>query len=210
MTLPHPAARRATVARSLLAALLLAGLLTACSLAQPQPPPNLADLRLDPPANDQQSLVFGYLDMSDAPTPLGWIEFRQVSPVTQTPFYQMRVDNGVFYMEKFPPGVFLMGEFGGDRPDGKHLAYTLPRTSPAVRVTISKPGLYFVGAYKYRPVRDAGGTTGRFEIDALSAPSAKEVLARMLPYARGTVWEQRIQSRLNGDKTSGGAPSTSG
>jgi hypothetical protein len=183
----------------LLLAALLGALLASCAGAPGRVAPVAevpADKRLDPPTNDAQSLVFGYLDMSDAPTGLGWMEFRQVAPQTDTPFYQMRIHEGVFYMEKFPSGVFVMGEFGGERWDGKHLAYALPRTSPAVRVAIETPGLHFVGAYKYRPTKDAGARGGRFEIDALPAPSQGEVLARILPFARGTSWEQRIREQI--------------
>jgi hypothetical protein len=201
---------RLLAAAVLLGGLLLVGALGACSLLRPQAlvPPEY--LKLDPPANDQQSLVYGYLDMSDAPTPLGWMEFHQLSPLTATPFYQMRVDEGVFYMEKFPPGVFSMGEFGGERRDGKHLAYAIPRASPAVRVSIESPGLHFVGAYKYRPVREDGAATGRFEIDAVPAPSEAEVLARILPYARGTAWEQRIRARLSEVNAARAAPARAG
>jgi hypothetical protein len=183
---------------TLLLAAALGALLGACAAQRPTPEAELALKRLDPPANDQQSLVFGYLDMGDAPTPLGWIEFRQVSPVTQTPFYQMRVDRGVFYMEKFPPGVFVLGEFGGERRDGKHLAYALPRSSPAVRVVVQQPGLHFVGAFRYRAVQKDGAPSGLFEIDALTAPSEAEVLRQILPFASGTPWEPRIRARLNG------------
>ena len=171
--------------------------LAACTLTPPPVQQGEAYKRLDPPANDQQSLVFGYLDMSQAPTGLGWMEFRQVAPRTDTPFYQMRVHEGVFYMEKFPPGVFVMGEFGGERRDGKHLAYALPRSSPAVRVVIEQPGLHFVGAYRYRVVKQDGQQVGRFEIDALPTLSAAEVLQRILPYARGTPWEPRIQAEID-------------
>jgi hypothetical protein len=198
---PHAARRRPPAWRVPAALLLAAGLgavLAACAAQRAPTEQELAYKRLDAPANDQQSLVFGYLDMGDAPTPLGWMEFRQVSPVTQTPFYQMRVDRGVFYMEKFPPGVFVLGEFGGERRDGKHLAYALPRTSPAVRVVIREPGLHFVGAFRYRAVKSDGAPSGRFEMDALSDPSEAEVLRQILPFASGTPWEQRIQARLHG------------
>jgi hypothetical protein len=154
-------------------------------------------LRLEPPPNDHASLVYGYLDMREAPTGLAWIEFRQVSPRTEATYYQMRVHEGVFYMEKFPPGVFVMGEFGGQRRDGRHLAYSLPRTSPTVRVAIEQPGLYFVGTFRYRPVTENGVRVGRFEIDRLDAPDGEAVLRRILPFAQGTAWRQRIEQRLD-------------
>jgi hypothetical protein len=190
------AASLAVLLAVLLAALLAAALLAACSILPGAREGDEADKRLEPPASDQQSLVFGYLDMTLAPTRLGWMEFRQLSPVTATPFYQMRIHEGVFYMEKFPVGVFTMGEFGGERWDGQHLAYALPRTSPAVRVSIGEPGLHFVGAYRYRPVKEDGSRTGRFEMDALASPSEAEVLERILPFARGTPWEPRILARM--------------
>lgn len=201
---------RTPLRRALLPALLALGLaLAGCAARQPgapaseaadisaAPPGETAYQRLEAPTNAQQSLVFGYLDLSEAPSPLGWVEFRQVSPATSRPYYEMRVDHGVFYMEKFPPGVYVMGQFGGRRADGTNLAYTLPRNSPAVHVAIHTPGLHFVGAYKYRAVKQNGQPTGRFEIDKLPHPDEVEVLRRILPHARGTPWAKRIQARLD-------------
>ena len=191
--------RSTGIAAALPAALLLAGLLAACAAlpsAGPDAPP--AELRLEPPSSENQSLVYGYLDMSDAPTPLGWMEFRQLAPASDAAFYQMRVHEGVFYMEKFPPGVFALGEFGGER-HGRPLAYALPRTSPSLRITIREPGLLFVGAFKFRRSTAPAGEAGagqRFLLDAIPTLRERDVLARILPFARGTPWEARIQERL--------------
>lgn len=196
---PRPArGRPARAARALAAALVL--LLAGCAAQRAAPEADEGPKYLEPGADDQRSLVFGYLDMRQAPTALGWIEFRQVLPRTDTPYYQMRVHEGVFYMEKFPTGTFAMGEFGGRRRDGQQLAYSLPRNSPAVRIAIDRPGLHFVGAFRYRPLVEDGSQPGRFAIDAVDAPSESEVLARILPYARGTGWEPRIRARLAGGR----------
>lgn len=154
--------------------------------------------RIDPPAFTQQSLVYGYLDMSDAPTDLGWMDFEQLEPPTDTPYYHMRIHDGVFYMEKFRPGVFVLSGFGGTRWNGKQLAYSLPRSSPAVRVEIHQPGLAYVGAYRYRAVESNGHRTGRFEIDRIDDPDEAGVLRRILPFAAGTPWEARIRERMTG------------
>ncbi len=191
--------RNARTGPALSAALLLAVLLTACATLRPAGPETQpTELRLEPPSSDAQSLVYGYLDMSDAPTPLGWMEFRQLAPASDAAFYQMRVHDGVFYMEKFPPGVFVLGEFGGERY-GRPLAYALPRSSPSVRITIRQPGLHFVGAFKFRRAAGAAADAGagqRFLLDAIPALRERDVLARILPFARGTPWEARIQARL--------------
>ena len=191
--------RIAGIAATLPGALLLAGLLAACAALPPAgPDAALAELRLEPPSGDDQSLVYGYLDMGDAPTPLGWMEFRQLAPASDAAFYQMRVHEGLFYLEKFPPGLFALGEFGGERY-GRPLAYALPRTSPSLRITIREPGLHFVGAFKFRRATGPAGEAGtgqRFLLDAIPALRERDVLARILPFARGTPWEARIQERL--------------
>ena len=201
-------------ALSLLAAWVVAVLgLTGCAPRQPgstDAPQAPLDpyKRLDPPAFTQQSLVYGYLDMQGAPTDLDWVEFQQLQPPTDRGTYHMRIHEGVFYMEKFRPGVFDLSGFGGKRWTGQELAYALPRTSPAVRVTLTEPGLHFVGAYRYRALQPArtgsstGNSTGdrpapgRFEIDRIATPDEAEVLRRILPFSAGTPWEARIRQRM--------------
>jgi hypothetical protein len=148
---------------------------------------------LGPPVDPRRSIVYGYIDMAEASTRLEWMEFRQLAPPTGTPYYQMRVHEGIFYMEKFPPGTFRMTEFGGRLWNGRQLAYSMPRQSPALQVVITEPGLYFLGSFRYR-----ADPAGHFEIDRIASPSASEVLRKLLPFARGSDWEELIRARLGG------------
>lgn len=152
--------------------------------------------QVEPPLNPQVSLVFGYIDMSEAPSDLGWMELRQIAPRTDTPYYNMRIHEGIFYMEKFPPGLFELGEFGGRRWDGKHFAYSLPRQSPALRVAIEEPALYFMGSFTYRATSRGGSRSGRFEIASADTPAEAQLLEKLLPFTTNTPWEARLRKRL--------------
>lgn len=148
--------------------------------------------RLEPPENPQVSLVYGYLDMTDAPSGLAWVEMLQELPRSDRPFYQMRVAKGLFYMEKFPPGEYRLNGFGGKTWLRGPITYRQPRTSPAIRLVIPTPGIYYLGAFKYRP----GTAAGKFRLDKTPVPLEAEVLARLLPHARNTPWETRLEARL--------------
>ncbi len=190
---------------ALLPAMLAVALLLAACRPQPAAPPvappeapqDVAPhKRLEPPRSAAVSLVYGHLDLRDAPTALEWVELQQVAPPTGTPYYQMRVHEGVFYMEKFPTGVFRLGEFGGQRWNGRHVAYALPRQAPALRLTIDAPGLHYLGSFRYREVARGGASAPRFELDRVPEPSEAEVLRAILPLAAGTAWAGRIRDRL--------------
>jgi len=62
---------------------------------------------------------------------------------------------------------------------------------------IKKPGIYFVGSYKFKMIKK---TTmfeqGEYDIIKINKPTEKEVLEKLLKYAKDTIWKQRILIRL--------------
>lgn len=141
------------------------------------------------------SFVYGYIDMAEAPSMLGHFQLRKVKPKTDEPYWNIRTHDGVFYMENVPPGSYQISRFGG--PGGffssaSYYYYDFPRQSGGFR--IDKPGVYFIGSYKYV---DAGSWFNRkFDIEKIDSPSPQEVLERIMPFVTGTKWETRLRANL--------------
>lgn len=169
----------------------VAAMMASCSTTPP-PGPDLK--RLEPPVNREVSLVFGYLDMAGAPTPLEWLEMRRISPPGGARFYQMRIHEGIFYMEKFPPGVYELNEFGGQGILRGNRVYRLPRQSPALRIEIPAPGIYFLGVWRFQSGGSPAG--GGFTLDRIDEPRQSDIAERLLPFAQGTAWEERLEERM--------------
>lgn len=73
------------------------------------------------------SLVFGYIDMSDAPTNVSHAWLRQVAPPNDKPYWGLGVQKGIFYNSYLPPGSYQLSSFGGSSFwQGEH-RYNFPR-----------------------------------------------------------------------------------
>lgn len=143
------------------------------------------------------ALVFGYIDMDEAPaTELTAFSLRQVLPKTDKPFWHMRTHEGVFYIENLPQGSYQMNQFGG--PGGMFSSasfywFNFPRQSDGFR--ISKPGLYYLGSFKYKK---AGSMFNpKFDIEPLKSPGEREAIEKILQFSKSTKWEAQLQGRLN-------------
>jgi len=143
------------------------------------------------------SLVFGYMDMGEAPaTELTAFSLRQVLPKTDKPFLHMRTHEGVFYIENVAPGSYQMSQFGG--PGGMFSSasfywFNFPRQSDGFRV--SKPGLYYLGSYKYKK---AGSIFNpKFDVESIKTPDEREAIEKILPFSKGTKWEGQLRERVN-------------
>ncbi len=160
----------------------------------------------DNPASANASFVFGYIDMADAEPRLDWVTFQQVAPVVKDPSIPGRAKEGVFYLENVAPGSYQVYDFGG-RGGGFFakgnlystypLSFPVSRQSGLLRVKVEKPGVYFLGSYKYVNVKgNRVATNYVYELERLRAPTEKEVLAQLLPTVKGTMWESRLSDHL--------------
>ena len=173
--------RTATMARLWLPTLVMALTLAGCASA---PPVDTKD--------ETRSLVFGYFDMTDAPSKLEWVSLRRYDG-TQKPgeWYGLAVKEGLFFHVGISPGSYQVEKFGG--PGGiplltrKQFEYSFGskgRNSTAVR--IREPGLYFLGAHQY--VNHAGKglfAPDKFEMVQIKTPTEKELLARLVREMEG-------------------------
>ena len=170
---------------ALLSALSLAG----CASTGPE-------RDINDPSN---SLIFGYIDMEDAPTDMSYAHLRQVFPQSEYPYWPMGVDEGLMFQQYLAPGGYQMSNFGGSGFWSGDHEYSFPnygKNQTAVR--IDEPGIYFIGAYRYKEVDTGFLEAGKFEMEPVQSPSERELLERLakMDWVKGTQWEARIAARL--------------
>ena len=175
----------------ILTAAALAGILAGCSDAR----------FLDKPPAEERSFVYGYIDMDDAPTDADWVHIRQFAPKVKNDIWSMRTHDGVFYIEKFGPGSYGVIKFGGGGGffTNPH-AYGIPRQDTSMRLVIKKPGIYYLGTFKYKHIDRGFFQQDSFDIEKADTPTEKEVLKRIIEFAKGSGWEQQLKNHLAGLK----------
>lgn len=136
------------------------------------------------PKDTSVSLVYGHFDMKEAPGRLDWVSLRRYdSKKEDGEWYGMGVKDGVFFHVGVEPGSYQVDKFrtaGGffTNPVEHHFG---SRGRNATAVRIAKPGVYFLGSYRY--VNHAGKgffEADRFDMQPVKSPSEKEVLQRVI------------------------------
>jgi len=151
---------------------------------------------IDDPGN---SLVFGYIDMSDAPTSVDFAWVQQLSPPSDSPFWRMGVKNGLFRNEYLPAGSYQLSKVSGSGFFAGQHNYNFPRQDNQTSLRIATPGIYFLGSFKYKKVSTGLFEQGKFAIERTSSPSEAELLKRILDEnseVRDSAWGNRIRARL--------------
>lgn len=157
---------------------LLAGLLVVCVAA-------CASERIDP-KDPTLSLVYGYIDMTDAPSSLGWVHLTLYDG--KNTGYYTAVRKGLFLHAGVKPGPYQVDRFGRNATFLSNTDYsyefgTRGRNETATR--IEKPGVYFMGAYKYVEVRTGFFEQNKFRMERSANPSERELLTRVLAFLQG-------------------------
>ena len=145
------------------------------------------------------SLVFGYVDMADAPTNVNGASIMQVSPPTDKPYWGTDVRNGLFYTYYLPPGSYKLATLYGSSFWKGDYRYNFPRQGSEQAVRIKQSGIYFLGSYKYKNVKTGFFEGGKFDIQRVDSPTEAELLQRILKEdgdIKGSVWEEKIRRRL--------------
>jgi len=146
------------------------------------------------------SLVFGYVDMGDAPTKVSGAHIMQVAPPTEKPYWGADVREGMFYTYSLPPGSYRLSSLHGSSLLRGEYQYDLGRQGGgSTTVRIEKPGIYFLGAYKYKSVKTGMFEQGKFGFERVSNPSEAELLQKLLDSdaeVKGSVWADQIRQRI--------------
>jgi hypothetical protein len=134
------------------------------------------------PKDDSRSIVFGYFDMTDAPSGVEWVSLKQYGG-DKPAWYDLAVKDGLFFHVAIAPGSYQVEKFGKNPGFLSNTKYvynfgTRGRNETATRV--DKPGLYFLGAYKYVKHQTGWFEQGKFEMQPVNTPSEKELLTRLV------------------------------
>jgi hypothetical protein len=169
--------------------LIASALLTGCSSSGPK-------RDINDPTN---SLVFGYIDMDDAPTGVDYASLMQVAPPTKAPYWSLGVRKGLFYNIYLPPGSYQLSRLGGSGFFAGEHQYNFPRQGNDTALRIAQPGIYFLGSFKYKKVRTGFFQGGKFGIEQVDKPTEADLLKRLLDDSsevRGSPWAEKIRARL--------------
>lgn len=177
------------IRRSSLASVFLAALfLTGCASDTIGPTRDLND-----PTN---SLVFLYVDMGDAPT---GIDDATLKPQGEEGYWHLTVEDGLMYQRYLPNGSYQLSRLAGSSFLHGEVLYDFPAYGQnASAIRIQKPGVYFLGAFKYKEVKTGFFEAGKFDIERADSPTELELLNRMLKedWVKGSQWDARIRARI--------------
>ncbi len=133
------------------------------------------------PKDQSLSLVYGYIDMKDAPSSLGWVHLTLYDG--KNTGYFTAVKDGMFFHMGVKPGPYQVDRFGRHPRFFSNTEYsydfgTRGRNETATR--IDKPGVYFMGAYRYVEVPTGWFEQDKFKMERIATPSERELLTRVL------------------------------
>jgi hypothetical protein len=169
--------------------LITLGLLAGCASSGPE-------RDINDPTN---SLVFGYIDMDDAPTGVTSASIVQVAPPSDTPYWGLGVNKGLFYNSYLPPGSYQLSKFSGSGFFAGQHEYSFPRQGNQTALRIVKPGIYFLGSFKYKKVKTGIFEQDKFAIEKIDKPTEADLLKRILDGSseiQSSAWSGKIRARL--------------
>lgn len=157
------------------------------------------------PEEPKMSLVYGYIDMREAPSDADEIIIRQYQnkPADEDPYQTAEAVSGMFWFDQLMPGSYQLIGFSGEtawlRPRSwfaSKYEYHMPeREQNDSLIKLITPGIYFMGSFYYK--NTGSFFNPQFDIQKVDAPTEKELLKQLLPYSSGTKWEAMIQKRIS-------------
>jgi len=136
------------------------------------------------PNDKTLSVIFGYFDMDDAPSwgGIDWVSVKQYKP--KQSYYSCGLEEGIFWHIGVTNGSLQVESFGRNTRWYSNAFYSYNFGGQGRNETsriIKKPGVYFLGSYKYKPI-DSGSffAPDQFDMVKTKFPSEKQVLARLL------------------------------
>ena len=138
----------------------------------------LPKLKFDP--NDvKASIIFGYIDTKNMPSEFGSARIQGLAG--EDDYVTASTYNGAFWHLVVSPGFRKIRSFSGfsgynafGQGDEANI-YTFPKNNNPLTINIKKPGVYFMGSYKFIDHKK-----DQFDIKPIKAPSEKTVLKMIL------------------------------
>lgn len=158
------------------------------------------------PVNNNSILVYGFLDDKDAPFSFRWGQLRQVLPRTDEPFRDIKLNKeGLFYLDNLPVGSYTIESLGGPEGFFSNASWSWRFPNPSqhpefkrTELRATKPGLYFMGAYKIYESKKGGiFSVSEYATAAIEHPSEMEILQQLREKTQGTKWDSLVVARIN-------------
>ena len=133
------------------------------------------------PKDQSLSLVYGYIDMADAPSSLGWVNIKLYDG--KNTGYLVSGHKGLFFHIGVEPGPYQVERFGRYATFFSNTDYTYNfgtrgRNESAIKV--DKPGVYFMGTYKFVYVPTGWFEQDKFRMERTKTPTERELLTKVL------------------------------
>lgn len=149
---------------------------------------------IDPKRKDV-ALVFGYIDMEDAPSSLDWVKIKRYKPTPQHAYYA-GTEGYLFFHVGVDLGSYQVEKFGNETGFFTRTAYTYHfgttgKNDSARRIT--KPGVYYLGSYKYVVLQDNWIAPDKVALQTTTKPTEKELLVKLLKIMQEDYSEYKYQ-----------------
>lgn len=158
------------------------------------------------PVRPNLSLALIYIDMQQAPSRSEWVSAKRLKPKTKKPYFRfghvkdknLGLINHNQYIE---PGLYKFAAFGGVGRgflnSNSIFEYAFPAQGRGLAtMNVKKPGVYFVGSFRYVKVKTGFFEAKKFDIERINKPTEKEVLTQFLPHMEEGRWKQMVKKRL--------------
>ena len=157
--------------------------------------------KITDPKNKKVALVYGYVNMNEAGSPLDWLAVRRYRPTPQR--YGTDIYAGLFFHIGVDLGSYQVERFGSNSGAFRNTSYRYTFGGSGKNMSarrINKPGLHYLGSYKYNAKTNSSGRD-YFTFDKVKEPSEKELLTILLrrvksDYSEYTQQIKWIEQRL--------------
>ena len=135
------------------------------------------------PNDKTLSVIFGYFNVEDAPSwgGIDWVSVKQYKP--KQAYYSCGLEDGIFWHIGVSNGSLQVESFGRNTRWYSNAFYSYNFGGQGRNDTsriIKKPGVYFLGSYKYKPIESGSFfEADQFEMVKTKFPSEKQVLTRL-------------------------------
>ncbi len=147
------------------------------------------------PPEPTDSYVFGHFDMDDAPTNLHWVDLQQFAPPTDAPYWSMWIRQGTFVNWYVDPGSYAVTGFGGTSGRTRY-TFNVPRQMKELRLVIDKPGIYYLGSWKFKDIDTGFFEAGKFDLVPAESPTQRELVEKLIKLTKDTPVQAKLQAYL--------------
>ncbi|MCK4864365.1 MAG: hypothetical protein KAT06_02970 [Gammaproteobacteria bacterium] len=173
--------------------LVLATVLTGCG-----------GIAFNKPANPNDSLIIGSIDMSEASGEFTHVVMKKIKPASKTPYKWFWVKDNLFFRDDVEKGAYKMDNFKSFSGwTNTEYSYNFPKTGGKgeMDIKVRKSGIYYVGSWKFKKVntgffKEMIGK-GKFELIRVKLPSELDILNKIKKYSKDDYWTNMINKRIS-------------